>query len=320
MTTTALLISMIPAILYYTAPICIAALGGLFSERSGIVNIALEGIMLVGAFFAAIATYYIEQIPGMQGSAPWIALIIAMIAGIAFSWLHAYASINLNADQTISGTALNILATGLTVFFCQILFQQERSIGWAYGLKKGIPGLNELPIIGDFISKNYATIWLAIILVFVSWFVLYKTAFGLRLRSCGEYPQAAASVGINVSRMRYIGVLTSGALAGLAGGVMVLTLGSGQFTAFVVHGFGFIALATLIFGKWNPFGILGASLFFGFSQVLSLYANDLPLLNQLPAAFFYIFPYVITIFALIVFAGKAAGPKAAGEIYDSGKR
>lgn len=320
MSTTALLISMIPAILYYTSPICIAALGGLFSERSGIVNIALEGIMLVGAFTAAVATYYIEQIPGMQGMAPWIALLIAAVAGLIFSWLHAFASIRLKADQVISGTALNILASGLTVFLCQIIFGQERSIGWVYGMKRGIPGLNELPIIGDFISKNYATIWLAIALVFISYFVLYKTPFGLRLRSCGEYPQAAASVGINVAKMRYIGVLTSGALAGLAGGVMVLTLGTGQFTAFVVHGFGFIALASLIFGKWNPFGILGASLFFGFSQVLALYATDLPLLNLLPTQFYLILPYAITIVALIVFSGKSAGPAAAGEIYDSGKR
>ncbi|MGL5540583.1 MAG: ABC transporter permease [Erysipelotrichaceae bacterium] len=320
MDTSALLISMIPAILYYTAPICIGALGALFSERSGVVNIAIEGIMLVGAWAAAVSTYYLEQINGLQFAAPWIALLIAILAGIVFSWLHAYASINLNADQTVSGTALNILSTGLTVFLCQILFGQERSIGWRYGMRKGIPVLNDLPIIGEFISQNYATIWIAIGLVIFTWYLLYKTPFGLRLRSCGEYPQAAASVGINVKAMRYFGVLTSGALAGLAGGVMVLTLGTGQFTVFVVHGFGFIAIAALIFGKWNPFGVLGASLFFGFSQVLSLYANSIPVLKLLPAAFYYIFPYLITIVALIIFSGKSSGPKAAGEIYDTGKR
>ncbi len=315
-----LFIAMTPAILYYTSPIAIAALGGLISERSGIVNIALEGIMLFGAFVCAVSTYYIEQIPGMESYAVWIALLLSAIFGMLFSWLHAFASIRLKADQVISGTALNILASGLTVFLCQMIFQQERSIGWLHGLKRGIPGLNDLPIIGDFISQNYPTIWLTVALVFIVYFVLYKTPFGLRLRSCGEYPQAAASVGINVEKMRYIGVLSSGFLAGLAGGVMVLTLGTGQFTAFVIHGFGFIALAALIFGKWNPFGVLGASLFFGLSQVLAIYYKDFPILQDLPNVVFLVFPYVMTIIALIVFSGKTKGPAAAGEIYDSGKR
>jgi simple sugar transport system permease protein len=139
------------------------------------------------------------------------------------------------------------------------------------------------------------------------------------MRSCGEHPHAAASMGINVSLMRYIGVLASGALGGLAGGVMVLTADI-QYTLVTIHGTGFIALASLVFGKWNPFGVLGAGLFFGFSTALSFYAKDIPGLARLPGEFFYALPYILTIVALVVFAGKSVGPKAAGEIYDSGKR
>ncbi|MGB4984858.1 MAG: ABC transporter permease [Erysipelotrichaceae bacterium] len=316
-----LFLGMIPAILYYTTPLVIAGLGGLYSERSGVVNIALEGIMVMGAVAAAIVTYELESLPGMMTIAPWIGLLVAIIVGVLFSWLHAYASVSLNADQTISGTALNILSLGLAVFVCQILYQQERSITWIGGLKKGFPLLEDIPVLGWIFKESYPTFWIGIALVIITYFVLYKTRFGLRFRSCGEFPQASESVGINVHKMRYIGVLTSGGFAGLAGGIMCLTLGSGQFTATVIHGFGFIAIATLIFGKWHPFGVLGASLFFGFSQVLSLYANSIPVLNLLPQVFYYIFPYAVTIVALIIFSNtKGVGPKAAGEIYDRGKR
>jgi simple sugar transport system permease protein len=170
-----------------------------------------------------------------------------------------------------------------------------------------------------FFIENYPTFYIAIFLVLLTWFLVYKTPFGLRMRSCGEHPQAAASMGIHVSLMRYVGVLASGALGGLAGGVMVLTADI-QYTLVTIHGTGFIALASLVFGKWNPFGVMGAGLFFGFSTALSFYANDIPGLSRLPGEFFYALPYVLTIVALVVFAGKSVGPKAAGEIYDSGKR
>ena len=313
-----ILLEMFPIALMFASPIIITALGGLFSERSGIVNIALEGIMTVGAFAAASVTVVLEPITPL---APWIGLAVAIGAGILLSLLHAIASVNLNANQVISGTALNILAGGVTIYLCQIIFHQQRSRSFSNGIQKmTVPYLNRIPVIGKiFFTENYPTIYLAVLLAILTWFVVYKTPFGLRLRSCGENPQAAASMGINVRGMRYFGVLASGALGGLAGGVMVLTADI-QFTQLSIHGTGFIALASLVFGRWNPFGVLGVGLFFGFSTALSFYAKDIAFLKALPAEFFYMLPYVLTIVALIFFAGKSVGPKASGEIYDSGKR
>lgn len=313
-----LILEMFPIALMFASPIIIAALGGLFSERSGIVNIALEGIMMVGAFTAAAVTVLLEPLTPM---APWIGLLAAIAAGILISLLHAIASINMNANQVISGTAINILAGGLTVYLCQIIFHQQRTRSFSNGIQKmTVPLLSQIPIIGKAIFiENYPTIYIALFLVLLTWFVVYKTPFGLRMRACGEHPQAAASMGINVQKMRYFGVLVSGALGGLAGGVMVLTADI-QYTQSSIHGTGFIALASLVFGKWNPFGVLGAGLFFGFSTALSLYAKDITFLSKLPGEFFYGLPYALTIVALIFFAGKSVGPKASGEIYESGKR
>jgi simple sugar transport system permease protein len=312
-----ILIQMFPIALMMATPIIMAALGGLFSERSGIVNIALEGIMMVGAFAAASVAVILEPMPG----AAWIGLFVGLAAGLVFSALHAFASVNLKADQVVSGTALNIMAGGLTVYLCQIFFRQQRTRSFQEGIQKiTIPGLSDVPVLGNMVFKEvYPTFYIAAILTIATWFVIYKTPLGLRLRSCGEHPQAAASMGINVLKMRWLGVLTSGALAGFAGGTMVLTADI-QYTISSIHGTGFIALACLIFGKWNPWGVLGAGLFFGFSQALSFYANNIPFLSELPAEAFYVLPYVLTIIALIVFSGKSVGPKAAGEIYDAGKR
>lgn len=319
-----IIVEMMPGALMVATPIVIAALGGLFSERSGVTNIALEGIMAVGAFASATAVYFLEKNNFLltSGLSGWVSLLFGIIAGTLFSILLAVAAINYRADQTISGTALNMMALGVTVFLCQIIFNQQRTESFMRGISrvKEVPILSNIPIIGDMFFKNiYPTAYVGFILVAVTYFIVFKTPFGLRLRSCGENPQASASVGINVFKMRYIGVLTSGALGGLAGGIMVLTSGT-QFTIGSIHGVGFIALAALIFGKWKPLGVLGASIFFGFSQTIGIYAGRIPLLALLPSEFFSAIPYVFTIIALIVFSSKAVGPKAAGEIYDSGKR
>lgn len=312
-----ILLTMIPIALVYATPLIIAALGGLYSERSGIVNIALEGIMMVGAFTAASITVWLEPSP----MAAYWGILGGIVAGVLFSLLHAFASIHLKADQVVSGTALIILAGGVTVYLCQIFFDQQRTNAFSTGLSKiSVPGLSEIPFLGPvFFRDVYSTTYAAFILVVLTWLVVYKTPFGLRLRACGEHPQAAASMGINVLAMRYVGVLLSGALAGLAGAAMVLTQDI-QYTIGSVHGAGFIALACLIFGKWNPFGVLGAGLFFGLSQALSIYAKDIPLLQNVPQDFFYMLPYILTVIALVVFSGKSVGPKAAGELYDAGKR
>ena len=313
-----LIIEMFPIALMFAAPLVMAALGGLFSERSGIVNIALEGIMMVGAFAGASVTVVLEPLTPM---APWIGLLSGVAAGMLFSLLHALASINLKADQVISGTALNILAGGMTVYLCQIFFNQQRTRAFSSGLRKiTVPLFEKIPVIGRILFREiYPPFYVAMALVVLTWFVVFKTPFGLRLRSCGEHPQAAASMGINVYAIRYAGVVISGALAGLAGATMVLTQDI-QYTVTSVHGAGFIALASLVFGKWNPWGVLGAGLFFGFAQILAYYAKDITFLAALPQEMFYMLPYVLTIVALVIFAGKSVGPKAAGEIYDQGKR
>ena len=314
-----LLYQMFPLALGIATPIIICALGGLFSERSGIVNIALEGIMLVGAFFGATASLFLE---GSLGDlAPWAGALVGMIAGCLYSLIHAFASVSLKADQTISGAALNMLSTGLTVYLCQIIFGAQRSEQFLERFRRiSIPVLKDIPVIGDLLFTNvFPTFYLAVGLAVLTWFVVFKSKLGLHLRSCGEYPQASASMGIHVEKMRYIGVLISGCLGGLAGAIMVLSLDV-QFTVFSIHGIGFISMACLIFGKWNPYGCLGAGIFFGFSQVLSNYSGQIPFLNGLPSELFFALPYLLTIAALLLFSRKSVGPKASGEIYDSGKR
>jgi len=316
------LYSMLTLALIYSAPIIIAGLGGLFSERSGIVNIALEGLMMMGAFAGAAITVKLE--PSFAGGfnwAPWIGLFVGMTIGALFSLIHAYLSINLNADQVISGTAINLLAIGLTVFFAQIFFGQQRTDTFDRGfVKTTFENLSKIPVIGDiFFTNIYIAVFLSFILVALTSFVVYKTRFGLRLRSTGENPHASDSMGINVAKMRYIGVILSGALAGLAGAIMVLTQDN-QFSASSIHGTGFIALAALIFGRWKPVGLLLAGLFFGFSQILGLYASDISFLSTFPQEFFNAIPYFLTVVALVIFSSQEAGPKAAGEPFDKGKR
>lgn len=314
-----ILFSMLTLALIYSTPIIITALGGLFSERSGIVNIGLEGLMMFGAFSGATTTVLLEV--AHPEIAPWIGILVGGIIGALFSVLHAFLSINLKADQVISGTAINMLALGMTIFFAQVIFNQQRTDTFRHGLiKKTYPSLSKIPVIGDiFFTNIYTTVFIAFILVFFTYFLVYKTIFGLRLRACGENPSAADSMGINVTKMRYIGVIISGLFAGLGGAIMVLTQDT-QYTVTSIHGIGFIALASLIFGKWKPLGVLGAGFFFGFSQVLSMYSEDIMLLKSLPSEFFFALPYVLTIIALVLFSSKDVGPKAAGEIYEKGAR
>lgn len=310
--------SMMTLTLIFSTPIIITAIGGMFSERSGVVNIALEGIMMIGGFSAATAIVFLEKSTDL---APWLALLVGIAAGCLISLIHAYLSINLSSNQVISGAAINLLAGGLTIYLSQIIFGQQRTQNFQKGfVKSSYEGLQDIPFIGDIFFKNiYPTVYIALALVLISWYVLYKTPFGLRLRATGEHPHAVDSMGVSVHKMRYIGVLLSGCFAGLGGAVMVLTFDT-QFTIGSIHGVGFIALASLIFGKWKPLGLLGASLFFGFSQILSVYSTSFAWLAKFPQEFFKALPYFLTIVALIVFSGKAVGPKAVGEPYDKGQR
>lgn len=310
--------SVVPLALAYTAPLLIIAMGGLFSERSGVVNIGLEGLMGFGAFAAALV---ISQTFGYLGDgAVWLGLLAAAIAGGVFSLLHAFASITMKADQVISGTAINILSAALTVYLARVL-QGSANIQIIKGfIKQDVPVLSGIPVIGPLFFKNaYITTLLVLLVVVVSWYMLYRRPFGLRLRACGENPHAADSMGVNVFGMRLIGVILSGVLAGLGGGIVITTY-SGEFSPLVYSGLGFLALAALIFGKWNPWGVLGASLFFGFAKTVADMSKLFEGLKTMPNILFNTFPYVVTIIALILFSKNAVGPKAAGEPYDVGKR
>ena len=297
------ILSMIPTILMIVSPILIAAIGGMICERSGVVNIALEGLMAIGAMTAA-ATHYFMETAGHGRYSLAVAIIFGSLAACIFSLIHAYASINLKADQTISGTGINLLADGVTIFASQILFNADRTKEFKVGMLVDGLGL-------------YPTAYIAIFVVVAAWIMLYKTPFGLRLRSCGEHPAAADSVGISVKKMRYYGVLMSGFLAGLAGGCVVLTQ-TIQYTSVTINGRGFIALAAVAFGRWTPLGVTGAAVLFGGSQAMSVIATNFKSLDGLPTEIFNILPYAITLITLIIFSGRDFAPKSVGKPYEKG--
>ena len=296
--------NMLPSVLMIVAPILITAIGGMISEKSGVVNIALEGLMMIGAMSAAAAHVLMEG-SGMNHTLSLVlAMVIGTVIGGLFSLLHAVAAINLNADQTISGTGINLLASGVTIFASQILFNADRTREFRMGMQTDALGF-------------YPTAYIALVVVLLSWFVLYKLPFGMHLRACGEHPGAAESVGINVKRIRYIAVLASGMLAGLAGGCVVLTQ-TIQYTSNTINGRGFIALAAVSFGRWRPAGVAGAALLFGTAQAFAIIANNIPALRVLPTEVFNILPYVVTLIALVLFSGKNYAPAAAGKPYEKG--
>jgi ABC-type uncharacterized transport system permease subunit len=309
--------SIFPYAIAYTIPLLITALGGLFSERSGVVNIGLEGMMVVGSFTSALTISSLYPIMG--NSAIWVGLLASMVLTALFSLLHAFASINLNANQIISGTAINMIAGALTVFFARNI-TGSGNIRIVTGLlRKNIPLLHRIPIIGKlFFTQTYATTWLVLLILLISWYVLYKTPFGLRLRACGEHPQAADAAGVNVYFMRYLGVSISGAFAGLGGAVILVTY-SGEFNGSVA-GLGFLALASLIFGQWKPLGILASTFFFGFASTVANVSQVVPALSNIPGLILKAFPYVVTLIALVLFSRRSQAPRAIGEPFDHGKR
>ncbi|RDW17780.1 ABC transporter permease [Oceanobacillus chungangensis] len=311
--------SIVPTALFYSAPLIFTALGGVFSERSGVVNIGLEGLMVMGAFVGIVFNLTFADVLGAW--TPWVSIIAATVVGAIFSIVHAVASITFRSDQTISGVAINMLALGLGVYLTKLWYGKgQTDMVQQPFYTTDIPLLSEIPIIGPiFFQGVYVTSYLAIIIAFIAWYVLYKTSFGLRLRAVGEHPMAADTNGINVYKMRYIGVILSGALGGLGGSVFALTIVS-NFSHSTIVGQGFMALAAVIFGKWHPLGAMGAALFFGLAQSLSVVSAGVPLLADVPQVYLLIAPYVLTILALAGFIGRAEAPKASGIPYIKGNR
>ena len=304
--------------LVYSAPLIFTALGGTFSENSGIVNVGLEGIMTMGAFTSIVFNLSFASTFGT--ATPWLGALLGGIVGIIVSLLHAVATVNCRADHVISGTVLNLMAPPLAVFLVKAIYNkgQTENINQNFGYFS-FPGLANIPVIGPIFFKNTsAPAWVAIVLSIFLYWVLYKTRFGLRLRSSGENPQAADTLGINVYKMRYAGVLISGFLGGIGGAVFAEAI-AGNFSVSTIAGQGFMALAAMIFGRYNPIGAMLSSLFFGFAQSLSIIGDQLPGISSLPSVYLQIAPYVLTIIVLVVFFGKTVGPAADGQNYIKSK-
>lgn len=283
-----------------TVPLLLTALGGLFSERSGVVNIALEGLIIFGALTGAVVTQKLD-VP-LGALAPWVGWLAGILVAGLIAWVHAVLSIKYRADQVISGTAINLLASGVPAVVLTAL----------YGTSSDSPPVqHSLPLWGFGDLKFSPPVYVAFLAVAVTWYVMYRTPYGLRLRATGEHPGAAASMGVNVRRVRYSAVVLSGVLGGTAG--VFLSIGNlDSYVRNISAGLGFIALAALIFGQWKPLGVLGATLLFGLLQALSIQLDGEGLI---PSSLLQVLPYIVTIVALI-FTGSGAAPRAAGKPYD----
>lgn len=333
----------------YAVPLMIVALAGVFAERSGIINLALEGIMIFGAFIGVLFVRSMqanEAILAAKSAGDWLtlqglellAMLVAGLMGAVFSLLLSFASVNLKADQTIGGTALNLLAPALVLFFVRIIANQNTlnmatgdSASW-FMIKKSTFGIDKATDIGflgeTLINKVYLATYVCIILFVILSVILYTTRFGLRLRSCGENPQAADSLGINVSKMRYAGTTISGFLAGMGGFVYSLTTANCSANGDVA-GFGFLALAVMIFGNWKPLNIAGASLLFGLFKCIAAAYSSIDIngdgvfwLTQLGLSshLYRMLPYLITIIVLAFTSKRSRAPKAEGIPYEKGQR
>lgn len=307
------ILSMAPYAIAYTVPILIAALGAMFAERSGIINLALDGIMTFGALAGALSVNLLTAALGYE-TAAGLGILFGVVVGAMMALLLAFASINMNADQTICGTAINLLAAALAVYLSREIVGV--SIIVINSLPRfDIPLLSQIPVIGPILFKStYLTTWLILALTLLSWYVIERTPFGLRLKSCGENPAAAAAAGVDVAKIRYSGVLISGAFAGLGGAVYALTV-AGQSTG-SVNGLGFIALAGLIFGQWRTVKILITTLFFGFTLTIAQISTLWPSFSAIPPLFLKISPYVITLLVLIFSSRNSSAPRAEGKYFE----
>ncbi|MBE6928151.1 MAG: ABC transporter permease [Ruminococcaceae bacterium] len=327
-----ILADVLSATILFAVPLLLVALGGMFSERSGIINLALEGIMIIGALIGCHILTALDEAVTVNGMGSQLAVLIALLAagaaGVIFSLLLAFSAINLKADQTIGGTALNQFAPAFSIVLTWAILGQGQTTmtlpKWTrltqanFGMEKGTGFFERFAF-----TSLYLTTFLTIVIFAAAVVLLYKTKFGLRLRSCGEHPQAAASVGINVYRMRYAGVMISGFLAGVGGMAFVFAVGGFQSD---VAGYGFLALAVMIFGNWKPWSILGAALFFSFFRVIGNYAASIPFMpkfeevNGVSTYLWPMIPYVVTMILLILTSKKSRAPKAEGIPYDKGQR
>lgn len=305
-------------------PLLLVALGGMYSERSGVINIALEGIMLFGAFFGALFVFAVQKSGMNPQTILLLGMVVAAVSGLMYSLLLSFAAVSMKANQTITGTSLNMLIPAAILLFAKMFFNSDGiTTSMNFYIQK-VPVLGDIPVIGRlFFQKTYLTIYIGFIIMAVVTVVFYKTRFGLRLRACGEHPQAADSVGINVYFMRYAGVSISGILAGIGGFFYSVGVMDGNVNGHTgVAGFGFLALAVMIFGQWRPGRILFAAMFFAFLRTLAYSVALIPFLNNLGInqTYYKMLPYVATMVVLAFTSKKSRAPKAEGIPYDKSLR
>ena len=290
-------VGLFAAAIRLATPIIYAGLGGMFSERVGIVNIGLEGIMLTSAFAGVVASHYTGN--------PWIGVLVSVITGAVVSLILAVLTIRYAGDQIVSGTGINILALGFTSYMTQIIWGNRGASDGVQGISDiAIPIVKDIPVIGPIIGTHSPLVYLMPLVVYASYYVLFKTPFGLRIRAVGEHPVAAETAGVDVIRIKYTGVIISGMLAGLGGAFLSLSH-LNLFTRGMTGGRGFIAMAAMIFGKWMPYGILASGLLFGFADALQIRLQSLGIL---PPQIILMIPYLLTIAILAGVVGKAVAP------------
>ena len=291
--------------LMYASPLIYTALGGVVSENAGVINIGLEGMMTMGAFVGATVGYFTGN--------PWIAFLAAGLASGLLALIHGIASITFGADQIVSGIAINFLGPGISLFLSRLFFNgATMTKPVANKISRPLNGVFTRNSFLDLVFNQYSTVYLAFILVVVIWFMLYKTKFGLRVRSVGEHPKAADTLGVNVYRVRYLAVILSGVLAGFGGASMSLAVVS-SFRPTLISGQGFIALAAMIFGKWKPQGAMVACLLFGAAQGFVIYLGGTTI--QISSQILAMVPYILTLLVLVFFVGRSTGPSANGDPY-----
>ena len=290
-------VGLFAAALRMATPLIFASLGGIFSERAGIINIALEGMMLTGAFSGVFVSYATGN--------PWLGVLAAVLVGGLLGFVHGIMTIKFTGDQIVSGTGINIFALGFTAYMSQVIWGSRGASDSVQGLGTvSIPVLADIPIVGEVIGKQTPLVYIALIVVVASFVILFKTPIGLRIRAVGEHPGAADTTGINVYKIKYICLIVSGMLAGLGGAFLSL----GHLSLFVngmTGGRGFIALAAMILGGWNPLGALGASLLFGFADALQIRLQSV---GALPSQIILTVPYILTIIVLAVFVRRRNPP------------
>lgn len=311
--------------LSFALPLFVMAIGGIYSERSGVTNLALEGLQGAGAFVGALVAVLLMQFMGTQSQVPYYAaMLFAMLGGMLYSMLHGLLCVKFKANQVISGVVINILAMALTAFMTKVINREyfgapSDKFDLGVSMKLTIPGLSRIPVVGAAFKDLYPFELIIVVVAVIAWYVLYKTKYGLHLRACGDNPHAVDAAGIDVSRIRFSAVMVSGALSGLAGMCFAYSI-SANYSSGIYVGYGYLSIAALIFGNWKIVPTLAACLLFGFAKSGGYQIVQAAGLPSSYSDLIMILPYVLTLLLLVFFSKNNDAPRALGEIYDKGKR